>query len=354
MRVVGYKLYPYALPLARPLAVREFQATVREGTLVLVQTAGGAMGWGDVAPLPGVSTETLSQAVTALRAELDPLMDQELRAPDVLQRPPIACGSAAFGLDSALLDAMAAEAEIPLRWIYADHAPATVALNALLDGDSAAAVRTARAAVDAGYRSLKFKVGRHDPVDEAQTVRRIREEVGDTISLRLDANRAWSLAEADGFLGALGGTSIEYIEEPLRDPGELHRLSAPIALDESLSEPGWEELGAMAVVIKPSVQDGIAGTLRMADKAKSLGLLPVVSSLFESGIGLRSLAALAAGIAGPDTAHGLDTLGWFAFDVARTSPQIFSGRMEADLDTMVLLNQQALRPMSPPATSADA
>jgi O-succinylbenzoate synthase len=273
---------------------------------------------------------------------MEKLLGHEWTAPDVLNRPAMDCGSAAFALDAAILGCMGAEAGLPLRLVLVDAAPEFVAVNALLDGEPDAVLAAAREAVAAGYTSLKIKVGRQEPGEEARLVQRVREAIGEHIHLRLDANRAWTLPEAHAFVDLLADTRIEYIEEPLLDPRGVRGLTVPVALDESLAMPGWEELGAVAAVLKPSLRDGIAGTLRSANTAREHGLKPVVSSLFESGVGLRTLAALAAAIGEPGTAHGLDTLRWFAEDAATPTPAIAGGRMATDRDFTLMLNPRTI------------
>ena len=58
---------------------------------------------------------------------------------------------------------------------------------------------------------------------------------------------------------------------------------------------------------------GLAATLRLALHARSVGVRPVLSAAFESSIGLRGVAALAAAT-GAEPA-GLDTARWLASDV---------------------------------------
>jgi o-succinylbenzoate synthase len=138
--------------------------------------------------------------------------------------------------------------------------------------------------------------------------------------LRLDANRAWNLDEAVGFLDRLGGICFEYLEEPLARSEELAKLvrwtGAPVALDESLVGLEPEALGdhphAKAVVLKPTVL-GLSRALRFAEEATRLGMTPVVSAAYESGVGTAALVALAAAVG--DAPAGLDTYRRLAEDV---------------------------------------
>ncbi len=74
----------------------------------------------------------------------------------------------------------------------------------------------------------------------------------------------------------------------------------------------------MAFVLKPTLLGGISRTLRMAERALRLGVTPVVSSAYESGVGTAALVALAAGIGDRPVPAGLDTYRAMAEDVLET------------------------------------
>ena len=96
------------------------------------------------------------------------------------------------------------------------------------------------------------------------------------------------------------------------------------------SAPDAEALceGVVALVLKPAVLGGFERTALLAAWAAQRGMHAVVSSAFESGLGLSQLAQLAAALEvapGVQPAqHGLATLSWFAEDLlpANTSAQL--------------------------------
>ena len=88
----------------------------------------------------------------------------------------------------------------------------------------------------------------------------------------------------------------------------------PAALDESLVAFDPALLTAdsriAAFVLKPTLL-GLDGALGLAERAASLGIRAVVTSSFESSVGLRILAECAAGLnRGADVAIGLGTAEW--------------------------------------------
>jgi O-succinylbenzoate synthase len=83
-------------------------------------------------------------------------------------------------------------------------------------------------------------------------------------------------------------------------------------------EPEKLEAFAVAFVLKPTLLGGISRTLRAAGRAHRLGVTPVISSAYESGVGTAALVALAAGIGDRPVAAGLDTYRMMAEDVLET------------------------------------
>jgi o-succinylbenzoate synthase len=154
--------------------------------------------------------------------------------------------------------------------------------------------------------------------------------------LRLDANRAWVLAEAVAFGRAVAACRIEYLEEPLTDPVGLTEFHAatgiPTALDESLQECESQTLaipdGVAALILKPAVLGGLAVTLAFIRLAAAHRLKCVITSVFESGIGLAALAGLAAAAGGGP--HGLDTGRWLGADLLEDSFTADGARIDVD------------------------
>ncbi len=330
MTLAAFDLVPYRLPLVEPVTWNGERCETREGLLLRLEDEAGAVGWGDAAPLPGFSRETLDEARAALAAVRPVVSGRDLDAADVL-RPdgPFhtaldAAGlpsSARFALDLALADLARQRLGRTLPQALHPDPAVVLPLNALLMGDERIEQATER--VEEGYRALKLKVGRASVVAEAETVRAVRAAIGPDVELRLDANRAWTVDEAARFAVGVADAGVAYVEEPLRDPAGLPALwldtGLPVALDESVQVPGVEVRGwAAAVVLKPTLVGGLMAALRLATSARAVGVRPVWSAAFESGVGLRGVAAGAAATGGE--AAGLDTYRWLGADVLGPLP----------------------------------
>jgi o-succinylbenzoate synthase len=355
MRIAEVTAYRYDLPLARPLPLKDRTLHTRAGILLRFQTECGVSAYGDAAPLPGFSRESIDDVISQARNLTEALCGEEIppkpKAPTSdgsSPKSPFEGGggeaaggcsgisaiahllpdhdlapSMLFAVQSAVLSLLASAQHVPLSRLLSNTARDRISINALLAGNRAEILMRAQTLAAEGYRTFKLKVGHQSVNEDVETVRQVREVLGDQATIRLDANRTWDEATALAFARGVNGCGIEYIEEPLRDPSGLAAFAAAtglaVALDETLAECGAEALErhgyAKTVVLKPTILGGIEAALSLARKAKGLGMTPVVSSSFESGMGLIALANLAAAINEEDVAAGLDTYEWFAEDV---------------------------------------
>jgi o-succinylbenzoate synthase len=330
MRLARFDLYRYGLPFSGPLTLGGITLFQREGLLLKLSGDDGSEGWGETAPLPGFSVESQGEAASQLRWLAGSMMGREVKEDWVdpygefggeLDR---VAPSVRFGFELAVWNLYAASSGRTLPEVVTPFPRAVVPVNGLLEGSPADVLVEARRMRDEGYRSLKLKVGTRTVAEEVVLVGALGEELDEGISLRLDANRAWGYEEAAEFAGGTAGVRFEYVEEPLADPARLpdfvREFGVPVALDESLVGKELEELEAFAVafVLKPMLLGGISRTLRVAGRAHRLGVTPVISSAYESGVGTAALVALAAGIGDRPVPAGLDTYRAIAEDVLET------------------------------------
>ena len=117
--------------------------------------------------------------------------------------------------------------------------PAPVRSVVSVNGFVAAAASLAdehASAVLCEYPSVKVKVGRLSPDDEVNRIARVRDLIGPTVGLRVDANGAWDLETAVATLTRLARYDLEFAEQPVASLSDLravrHRVTVPIAADE--------------------------------------------------------------------------------------------------------------------------
>lgn len=329
VRISACGVYRYRVPLVAPLPLKGVTLYAREGLVLCVRDAEGNHGWGEVAPLPGFSLETLADArqqVLNLRTSLvgKSIDKRSLREDGSLRQVVKAVyPSVRFGMGLACADLWAKHHQKRLPEALQPTPHSTVALNSLLV-DRGGAVDAQVARLRAGeYRALKLKVGRRSVEDDVARTRQIAALLGSEMGLRLDANRAWTLEQALTFADGVRDCQIAYIEEPLADPSNLPTFVAqsnmPVALDESLVGMSPSELRAhdyaVAVILKPTLASGWWSTIVWLQTAEALGMQAVLSASFETGVGLRGLVALAASFGQIDRPMGFDTYRWIASDL---------------------------------------
>lgn len=91
-------------------------------------------------------------------------------------------------------------------------------------------VAKCRAVVDAGYRQVKIKVGA-DPEDDLRRVRLVRETIGPSIKLAVDANQVWEVGEAIERIRMLEPYDLAWVEEPTSPDDVLGHLAIANAVD---------------------------------------------------------------------------------------------------------------------------
>ena len=298
-------LYRYRITLDSPLPVGRQWLNERQGLILALGRSTTPAGFGEAAPLPGFSAETLAEATAAALAAL-PRWLAGLPLPEL---PP----SVDFALQSAV-----ASLDRPLA------APLPTGSAPLLAGSAEAILARWRQWQGPRPAAIKLKVARQPPATEQHWLATLLAIA--PVRLRLDANRGWRLEEALAFAAALApevAAAIDYIEEPLTDPELLPRWHAcchlPYALDESLAQalPAVRPAGLAALVAKPTQLGGDDRIARLAAQAAAWRVPLILSSCFESSLGLRHIARLAARYT-PHQAPAVDT--WQAFSCDLLTP----------------------------------
>jgi L-alanine-DL-glutamate epimerase-like enolase superfamily enzyme len=237
----------------------------------------GLTGHGEAAPLEsydGVSSDTVVAALEVYRPLLTDrasgrpgtLLDRCREAADIPQ--------ALAAIDLALWDLAGMRSGQPVCELLTDSPAATIAVNATVaSAQRDVAVELAARSVAAGFTCVKLKVGLGDDLER---VRAVREAIGPAVSLRLDANGAWSVDRAAELLDVMGAQGLELVEEPVRGLADMQslreRVAVRIAIDESASLPGaLTARVADAVCLKISRCGGISGLLAPPPRVRASG-----------------------------------------------------------------------------------
>jgi o-succinylbenzoate synthase len=289
----------------------------RELLLLRLEDRGGHVGFGEAAPLKhydGVDVDDCHAALEDCRETLS-AADGDQRELLLAECERLAVlPQAVAAIDLALWDLAGKRAGQPVWGLLGSSQPAPVAANYTVTApDRAGAAAQASAAREAGYRTLKLKVGTGD---DAGRLAAVRAAAGAEIEIRLDANGTWSVAEAEAALRALAPVGIELCEEPVSGLEQIAELSAltdvPLAMDESAVSPGaLDRRICEAVCLKVARCGGISRVIETGRRARAVGYQLYLASTLDGPLGIAAALHAAAAI-GPDRACGLATLALFA------------------------------------------
>ncbi|HSX38735.1 MAG TPA: hypothetical protein VLE95_07915 [Chlamydiales bacterium] len=329
MKIQTLSLYSYEVPLTN--------GQMRSGILLNITDEKGNDGWGEIAPLPR-SKETLEDSLQQLHQKQEEIIKIDWTARSCLKElaklrllPAVS-----FGLESALFSILKPLSEY------------TVSTSALLMGSPQEIFEQAKLRHEEGYISAKLKVSNLTFEEAAFVIN----ELKDKFRLRIDVNRAWKTADSllffsqfplyrnnlkNRFLttsawqhffclrsrlaigngrslqtqktapppcqipdssGCFGIDTFDYVEEPFQNPNDLAQFPHPLAVDESfpqdLSLAQLESFPTLkALIYKPTIQGGILGCLSLHEWTRKRGISLVLSSSFESDLGLAHVASIA-------------------------------------------------------------
>jgi O-succinylbenzoate synthase len=311
MKLAGVELRRIQMPLVAPFRTSFGTETARDVLLlrvVAVGPEGEAEGWGECVAMsdPLYSPEYVEAAADVLRRFMIPRIaavgDLDGGKVGPALEPLKGHRMAKAALEMAVLDAELRLAGRPLaRELGAtrDRVPCGVSVGIM---NSVGELLDAVAGyLDAGYVRIKLKI---EPGWDVEPVRAVRERFGGDLLLQVDANTAYTLADAR-HLARLDPFDLLLIEQPLDEKdvlghAELAKVVAtPICLDESITSARTAAaaitLGACKIVnIKPGRVGGYLEARRIHDVCAAHGIAVWCGGMLETGLGRAANVALAA------------------------------------------------------------
>lgn len=307
MRVEAVELVRFQLPFVSPFRT---SFGVQHGRdVVLVHVIGDdTEGWGEnvAGEEPLYSAEFVDASVLALRHHLVPRLftGGDITPFDVgrLLAPVRGWEMAKAALEQAVLDGELRRQGVSMAaWLGGSRqriaVGVSVGLHDHIDQTVAAVVRY----LDQGYVRIKLKI---EPGRDVDLVRAVRDAVGPDVLLQVDANAAYTLADAR-HLARLDQFDLLLIEQPLaehdlRQHAQLARqLATPLCLDESITSAQVAAdavaLGACSIInIKPGRVGGLLEARRIHDLCQANGVPVWCGGMLETGVGRAANLALAS------------------------------------------------------------
>ncbi|AGT90770.1 o-succinylbenzoate synthase [Rhodococcus sp. WS1] len=307
MKIDGVELRRAAMPLKAPFRTSFGTETTKDVLFVKVVTSESA-GWGECVAMsePRYCSEYTDGAAEVLRKFLIPslgeLTDPDVHALSATMEQFAGHPMAKAALETAFLDAELRAAGTSMSsylGAVVDRVPAGVSVGIKNSIDEL--LEEVGGFLEAGYLRIKLKI---EPGWDIEPVRAVRERFGDDVLLQVDANTAYTLADAR-HLQRLDDFDLLLIEQPL--PEEELRgharlaemMRTPVCLDESITSAKVTAdalaIGACSVVnIKPGRVGGYLESRRIHDVCKANGIAVWCGGMLETGIGRAANVALAA------------------------------------------------------------
>jgi O-succinylbenzoate synthase len=307
MKLDGIELRRVTVPLVAPFRTSFGTETTRDILLVRAVT-GAAEGWGECVAMtdPRYSSEYTEAAADVLRRYLIPGLAAAPRLDAYAVAPALAAFKghrmAKAALETAVLDAELREQGRQLaRELGAVHDRVPCGVSVGIMSSLGELLDAVGGYLDAGYLRIKLKI---EPGWDVAPVRAVRERFGDEVLLQVDANTAYTVADAR-HLARLDPFGLLLIEQPLDEEdilghAELAKLiTTPVCLDESItsarSAAAAISLGAAAIVnVKPGRVGGYLEARRIHDVCAAHGIPVWCGGMLETGLGRAANVALAA------------------------------------------------------------
>ncbi|WKK81001.2 enolase C-terminal domain-like protein [Marivirga arenosa] len=278
-------------------------------------TSSGLVGVGEAGPLKGLSIEKLDEMEPELERVSNALIGQDI--PTSIEgvfelaksMSTESFPSIQFAIESALLDAMNGGNKMIFNTDFFKGTE-RIPINGLIwMGSEDFMQKQIEEKLKAGFNCIKMKIGAIDFETEYSLLQSIRNQYSkDEITLRVDANGAFSDSEALDKLKELAKLDLHSIEQPIKAGQHLEMTKLcretplPIALDEELIGINTikdktrllAQIQPQYIILKPSLIGGIQSTLEWIEIAESLNIGWWMTSMLESNIGLNAICQLAS------------------------------------------------------------
>jgi len=321
MKIIKIETQRLKIPLKTPFKTALRQVSHLEDLIISIHTDEGLIGYGEGAATAVITGETLVSMEGAIAYFRPLLIGRNLEEFNALlstiQHSMVHNSTIKAALEMALYDLQAQALERPLYQLLGGHqrkftTDITISLNHI-----ETMLEEAQNAINRGYKLLKIKVGEHLNRDY-ERIKTIAETFPH-ITLRIDANQAWSPKESVILLNRLErrGIFAQLIEQPIKahDFRGMQYIKArtltPLLADESVFSPRDAiqllEMDACDLInIKLAKCGGISHALKIADIAQLYGVKCMIGCMLEGPISVSAAVHVASARAETITLLDLD------------------------------------------------
>jgi L-Ala-D/L-Glu epimerase len=312
MNIVQLETFSVSVPLHTPFKTALRTVHTAEAIGVRMHCDNGITGWGEAPPTLVITGDSLQSIESAILDVLKPalagrcLLNHESIFQDV-HKLLVGNHSAKAAVDMAIYDCLSQHSRLPLYQYLGGYRNTletdyTVSVNSPAEMAEDALLYSMR-----GFNVLKIKVGKDEISTDIKRIQAIRQVIGDSIKIRLDANQGWEAKAAVRAIRKMEDLdlNIELVEQPVpaHDLEGLKQVTdnvdTLIMADESVFSPqqAFQVLktrSADLINIKLMKAGGIYQAQKINNLAEICGVECMVGSMIETRLGITAAAHFAA------------------------------------------------------------
>ena len=335
MKISNIRTSTLRAPLKNPFITSLRRVDALEDLVVIVECDDGSVGYGEGAPTPVITGETMGSMVAAIEYIKPFIIGLEIEDFDIIlnniHSTILKNTTAKSALEIALYDLKAKSVKQPLYKMLGGTQTTFKTDITISMGEIEKMISDSLDAVNLGYDTLKIKIGDNAQKDVERIIA-IHDALDDNITLRLDANQGWTAQESVALLHALEKRDIiaEFIEQPVAaDDIEglryiKERVQTPLLADESIfsvkdARKLLERQAIDYVNIKLAKTAGITQALQLADLSAEFGVKCMIGCMLEGPISVTAGVHVASAKADIITMLDLDAVSLLASHPVDTS-----------------------------------
>ena len=335
MKIINIKSIILRAPLKNPFITSLRRVDSLEDLVVIIECDDGSVGYGEGAPTPVITGETIGSMIAAIEYIKPFILGLDIEDFDNIlnniHSTILKNTTAKSALEIALYDLKAKSVKQPLYKMLGGTQTTFKTDITISMGEIDKMISDSLDAVNLGYDTLKIKIG-DNPQKDVERIIAIHKALDKNIILRLDANQGWTAQESVTLLHALEKQDIiaEFIEQPVAaDDIEglryiKERVQTPLLADESIfSVKDARKLLEMQAIdyvnIKLAKTSGITQALQLADLSAEYGAKCMIGCMLEGPISVAAGVHVASAKADIITMLDLDAVSLLASNPADTS-----------------------------------
>jgi len=301
MTITQTEIYKYSIPMV-PFTIATGTMHYAQNLFIRIHTSEGITGVGECSAFPMIAAETQATCfemakdfATIWKGKNPLLIDERLNELDLFTAGNYTAKSA---FDLALYDIAAKRAQQPLYQFLGGQQKKIESDLTIGISDPETMAQTALSFKEKGVNMIKVKLGK-DVTTDIERIKKIRNAIGETIIIRIDANQGWSYEDAVIALTSLAQYNIQFCEQPMRKWNdhllpELCKISPiPVMADESVfthhdAARIIRNHACQFINIKFAKSGGIREAMRINEIAEQNNIHCMLGGMLESRVALTA------------------------------------------------------------------